>query len=241
MTGACLFSDLGPERWDGVPVPDEPRVRRTGCWVTGCGRLHSRTHMVPGRTRDDFLLMYVCVGAGWLELRGRRWTAGPGSLLSCFPHLPHAYGSDPERGWSIVWVHFAGDTAQVLMDQTRLRPERPCLEAVPRVAVEPWFRGIWNAFAAGGPGAALRGSAALYALLAELGAGPAASEQQDALVSAVLAAPTSIRAMARQLDMSPHHFSRRFKASLGISPWQYLTLLRMARAKQLLVDTDWPV
>ncbi|MEO0708429.1 MAG: helix-turn-helix transcriptional regulator, partial [Cyanobacteria bacterium J06649_5] len=40
------------------------------------------------------------------------------------------------------------------------------------------------------------------------------------------------------LDMSQFHFSRLFKQSLGISPYQYLLQQRVECAKQLLKNTD---
>jgi len=44
--------------------------------------------------------------------------------------------------------------------------------------------------------------------------------------------------LARLLDMSQFHFSRLFKQSLGISPYQYLLQQRTERAKRLLKNTD---
>lgn len=44
--------------------------------------------------------------------------------------------------------------------------------------------------------------------------------------------------LAGLLDMSQFHFSRLFKQSVGISPYQYLIQQRVERAKQLLKQTD---
>lgn len=44
--------------------------------------------------------------------------------------------------------------------------------------------------------------------------------------------------LSQLLNMSQFHFSRLFKESLGISPHQYLLQQRVARAKQLLKNTD---
>ena len=44
--------------------------------------------------------------------------------------------------------------------------------------------------------------------------------------------------LAQLPDMSQFHFSRLFKQSLGLSPYQYLLQQRVERAKQLLKNTD---
>lgn len=44
--------------------------------------------------------------------------------------------------------------------------------------------------------------------------------------------------LAQLLDMSQYHFSRLFKQSLGVSPYQYLLQQRVERAKYLLKQTD---
>ena len=41
--------------------------------------------------------------------------------------------------------------------------------------------------------------------------------------------------------MSPFHFARMFKASMGRPPHEYITLQRMERAKRLLGTSDIPL
>lgn len=43
------------------------------------------------------------------------------------------------------------------------------------------------------------------------------------------------------VHMSPFHFSRMFKLSIGLSPHQYIIRRRVERAKNLLVNTDLPL
>jgi AraC family transcriptional regulator len=56
-----------------------------------------------------------------------------------------------------------------------------------------------------------------------------------------LAADLSLADIAREVGLSPYHFSRMFKISMGISPHQYVMRQRIERAKVLLKRTDLPV
>jgi len=47
--------------------------------------------------------------------------------------------------------------------------------------------------------------------------------------------------VARELELSPFHFARRFRQSTGQTPYQYLLDQRIAQAKRLLRERDWPV
>ena len=53
--------------------------------------------------------------------------------------------------------------------------------------------------------------------------------------------PLTVADLAAAAGLSPAHFSRRFKATFGESPHQYLLTRRLERAAALLCATDWPV
>lgn len=48
----------------------------------------------------------------------------------------------------------------------------------------------------------------------------------------------SVATLAAMAQMSPAHFARLFKQATGQTPHQFVTLCRIERAKQLLVETD---
>ncbi|WP_103310471.1 MULTISPECIES: helix-turn-helix domain-containing protein [unclassified Pseudomonas] len=53
-----------------------------------------------------------------------------------------------------------------------------------------------------------------------------------------LADPFNLGDLARAIGLSEYHFSRLFKRATGRSPSQYFIQLRMARARQLLIETE---
>jgi AraC-like DNA-binding protein len=56
-----------------------------------------------------------------------------------------------------------------------------------------------------------------------------------------LALPLSVDHMAQRAFMSRSQFTRRFRQATGCSFVEYLTTLRLERAKQFLMDTNWSV
>ena len=56
-----------------------------------------------------------------------------------------------------------------------------------------------------------------------------------------LAADLTLAEIAHEVGMSPYHFSRMFKVSMGLPPHQYVMRQRIERAKALLTNTDLPV
>lgn len=56
-----------------------------------------------------------------------------------------------------------------------------------------------------------------------------------------LAEDIQLSGLAELLGMSQFHFSRLFKQSMGVSPYQYVLQQRVERAKQLLKTTDLPI
>jgi AraC-like DNA-binding protein len=59
-------------------------------------------------------------------------------------------------------------------------------------------------------------------------------EQLIDLMYASMTEPISLQQMAKYVNISPYHLIRLFKAQTGLSPYEYLVILRIEFAKQLL-------
>ena len=53
--------------------------------------------------------------------------------------------------------------------------------------------------------------------------------------------PLSLSRLAGYVAYSPYHFNRIFKERVGLSPLYYVSSLRLQKAKELLLRTDWSV
>jgi AraC family transcriptional regulator len=73
------------------------------------------------------------------------------------------------------------------------------------------------------------------------GLSPWAARRSLELMRARLSEDISLDDLATEAQLSPFHFARMFKQSLGVPPRVYLTRLRLERASELLEKTDLPV
>ena len=69
------------------------------------------------------------------------------------------------------------------------------------------------------------------------GLSAAAKRRVLEMIDAALDARLTIAALAREVGLSPAHFARAFKESLGRAPHQYLLARRLERARRLLETT----
>lgn len=80
-----------------------------------------------------------------------------------------------------------------------------------------------------------------------LGEGKRTSDGSDRIAQAIrfmnrhLFEPISVQDAAAAVNLSPSHFSRQFKACTGYSPYEYIVLRRIDKAKYLLTSTEQTV
>ena len=70
---------------------------------------------------------------------------------------------------------------------------------------------------------------------------PRAFQQVREYILSHLAENISNSALAELVGLSAFHFARAFRQSAGVSPHRFLLESRIARVKQLLVETDLPI
>ena len=121
-------------------------------------------------------------------------------------------------------------------------------------AIRSAFRSLWAICEDEGAPSRLLARAAGCELLAELcrlggapfgpvkgGLAPWAERRCLEFMRARLSEDVSLDELAAEARLSPFHFARMFKQSVGVPPRVHLTRLRVERARELLKTTDLPV
>lgn len=211
-----------------------------------CG--HYRCETGYGIERDSaqsFLLMAVDQGALVVESDGQRTVVQPGqtALLDCYE--PHRYTADGFLEFS--WMHIAGVNSRelcrsitggvsllvttqgfaeikALMNQllSRFRSRQ-------RVSEPMCARTVYNLLCCLMPDAGL---------LSPTDGVDTPAGRAVAYIGAHLGEPLSLGVLAAHVQLSPYHFTRVFKKATGYSPYEYIILLRIDGAKQLLKNTS---
>ena len=124
-----------------------------------------------------------------------------------------------------------------------------------RDQVTTQLAGILRELREAGPGWRLAALSHLLAILVALGRAKAGSDQPQSVgrgqgdaVEAAMAfidahhkEPLRLEDIAASAGLSPHYVSELFAARSGMSPWRWLTRVRIDRAKRLLKDTRMTV
>lgn len=203
---------------------------------------------------DSYLIKLTLSGAGILEYGGETYRLPAGSFFWIDCRAPQHYYTAPDAGqWDVLWFHFYGATAdayyQAFLSQTQGR-------AAASLPVDSPVSAQMSALLAlagedgGGLGRDLDASALMTTILCGLIHG--AAQQRPQPVPAVLqkvrqylheqyAQKITLDTLSARYNISKYHLQRSFQRYFGQSPGEYLTRLRLTRAKELLRATDLPV
>lgn len=77
--------------------------------------------------------------------------------------------------------------------------------------------------------------------VARLGISPAVLARVLAFIDVEMARPLRVIDLAGVARLSPFHFARMFRHSVGQAPHAYITARRMAVASKLLLESDLPI
>ena len=225
----------------------------TPLWVNNCGayidwQKNKRTLRPEGRA--DWQLILITEGKGFFSTDGRVLELGGGSVMLYPPEVRQEYRFFEQDRPSFWWVHYSGTLADELSARLGAGREAPFSF---RVRSTEQLLGAFDRMHTHMALGADISEIYLCGCLCELiGACEKEKiredEQRDDDIERVcaymhvhLAKHGSVDEYARVAGISKYHFIRRFSAYTGMTPIEYVTELRIKRAKELLSGDELSV
>lgn len=201
---------------------------------------------------ESYLIKYTRAGTGLLDYQGQTYAVQPGQLFWIDCREFQFYRTAPEAGfWQMAWVHFAGPAA-ALYYEAFLSQNRRCPVVTP--PPDSHISGALGSLRdlcqtdAVSLAADLRANDLLTQILSEILHATRQDQLRGHVPESVLAARAYLTAhyaeritledLARRFSVSKFHFQKQFKHFTGATPNEFLLMLRLNRAKELLRSTD---
>lgn len=213
------------------------------------------------RNLDSYVLLFGCQGTLFLEQDGHSLELNPGQFLLLFPGVPHRGTKPSAPGLSYYWCHFRPDGGVLPLqtaddgyrpDTHRLQtnyllPEKGTLATPDRAAL--LFRQLLDTARRGG--VPVSADYALSLLVLELSQAlygvsdffPSSADHTKlseiiAYIQENIDLPFSVQQIADTFSYHPDYLSSLFKAHTGMPLLQYALHIRIANAKQLLLNSS---
>ncbi len=219
--------------------------------INHCGTAYHEAGWSEMRTHPDYDVWLVTEGEVSLDYQGKLVSARKGDVVFFNPGIPYtAYCSDAPC--SHLYLHFDFSLGQRfnVLDEYQMMGVTTARELE---QVGPMFQSAFHSYVDKAPMASLLLKGSCYVLLSRLltiaisqQAGQTEHHPDTQSKQLIKLKPVmqyiedhmgeSITAerMAEMIDMSPKYFYSFFKANIGLTPQNYITRIRMNRARALL-------
>lgn len=207
---------------------------------------HYRQRLKP---ITEHVLIYCVEGAGWYELYDKRTILKAGEFVILPAGVPHTYGAS-DNPWTIYWVHFSGEHSSIYAKGAQT-PQSIDVKVNSRIGNRNLlFDEMLVTLEKGEQLEDLRYvSSLLHYYLATMRYlyqyRHAQPDKSIAPIDAVIhymkeniETHITLEDIARYMGYSVSHFSAFFRQHTGHSPIQYLNIIRIERACELMRETD---
>ena len=197
------------------------------------------SYKIIGIPQESILFGYTTAGQGMLEYKGTKYQLKKDSLFCVNCRHPHNYQTSKDI-WKFYWFHAVGTIAHSLIKnfdadvfvRNDVQHFVGCWENMYNLAeknslyvdmkIAPIINNIFN-------------------MIFDDSSHDARMQKAEEFIHLNYNKKITIDDMAKNACMSKYHFSRLFKESTGESPYKYLCMYRIEKAKELLISTPLSV
>lgn len=194
--------------------------------------------------RRAYIIECNVSGYGTVTINGKTFPITPGDCYVLLPGVSVSYTTDEKDPREGYWCYVDGLPLERHFKGADITPEKPFApkEAFPEIL--EWMQklaGSWEREDAGGR---LLHTACLYGILAALNRGKTSAVKEYVIEKAIALMETNyseelnVTELAQKVGMARAYFSTRFKEETGMTPHEYLTILRIQKACLLLESSE---
>lgn len=233
-------------------------AKQLAFYVLTSGWKHERPGTKKARkalSSYGYQIQYVVQGLGFLEWRGKTYKMEAGDIFFLDLSEEHAYYADKLNPWEVIWIHYNGpqaDTYGKLLDSFA-----PVFRLEGQLNAAPSFRQLIQLFAQRPIGLEVNASYLIMRILTllvlyvmESGGNDSQSNVRNhtatihkavSFIQREYASSIKLEDVAKEVSLSPFHFSRLFKQITGFSFKEFIIKHRIRMAKEMLIHTDLTV
>jgi AraC family transcriptional regulator, arabinose operon regulatory protein len=202
---------------------------------------------------SQHILIYCVEGNGWIELDNKKTNICPSQLIIIPANTPHKYGSSENDPWTIYWFHFSGEISgnivNLIIEKTRKYQPNIGFSENRIKLFEEIYTNLERGYIMDN---LLHVNMTFYHFLSStiyeekfnFKDSNAEKNRIDLLLEYVqnnLGVAFKLEELALYTNLSISQFSTVFKSRTGYSPIEYVNHLKVQKACQQLLLTEYPV
>ena len=231
-------------RYGNVYMTITDLEKKLPVYLTCVGKWSNQYPLERADGFPDYQWIQCTSGQGILEMNGQKYTVEAGQGMLLFPDVPHRYYPQIEP-WEVRWMAFNGTYVGEMLRSLEFNSSRIITVASPDPLLKHLYELHTTAHSTE-PLKSVKCSSIIYTVIVDLyryGTNvDLRSKQQyfDQLSPALRFIEShyneaiTLNDLASRLSVSPQHTCVLFQMTLGLRPFEYITGVRLSKAKELL-------
>ncbi|MCL6590594.1 MAG: AraC family transcriptional regulator [Firmicutes bacterium] len=217
------------------------------CYVTSVGKYKYEVQLRRWGGLPVYLFLHTIHGKGILIMENREYLIGNNTGFLIQPNVPHEY-YPIEQPWGTQWLTFEGAGAESFCKTLGFKPFEIIHLPAPH-CLDPIMARIYETTLTNDPARDLQAAELIAGFLLQLQQykseyNPSAGlqhrqlERVIAYINANYQKGPSLKEMAGLIGVSPQYLCSIFKNVLNMRPFEYITRLRLRKAKEMLIEGE---